>query len=123
MQTYSPSGFWMVNLQKVLNNSIQIGLMLKRLQKSQDKVVTIWFEENPVLAQEGESVAAALLIAGVKYLRNAQVSGKPRMPYCWMGVCYECLLEIDGEQNQQSCLITVKDGMHVRRQLPAIEKI
>jgi|TARA_B100002049_G_scaffold55504_1_gene39369 predicted molibdopterin-dependent oxidoreductase YjgC len=97
--------------------------MLKRLQKSQDKVVTFWFEKNPVQAQEGESVAAALLIAGVKYLRSAQVSAKPRMPYCWMGVCYECLLEIDGEQNQQSCLITVKDGMHVRRQLPAIEKI
>ena len=113
----------MAQLLKVLNNSIQKGLMLKRLQKSQDKVVTFWFEKNPVQAQEGESVAAALLIAGVKYLRYAQVSAKPRMPYCWMGVCYECLLEIDGEQNQQSCLITVKDGMHVRRQLPANEKI
>jgi len=113
----------MVQLLKVLNNSIQKGLMLKRLQKSQDKVVTIWFEESPVQAQEGESVAAALLIAGVKYLRSAQVSAKPRMPYCWMGVCYECLLEIDGEQNQQSCLITVKDGMHVRRQSPAIEEL
>ena len=113
----------MVQLLKVLNNSIQKGLMLKRLQQSQDKVVTIWFEENPVQAQEGESVAAALLIAGVKYLRSAQVSAKPRMPYCWMGVCYECLLEIDGEQNQQSCLITVKDGMHVRRQSPAIKEL
>ncbi len=113
----------MVQLLKVLNNSIQKGLMLRRLQKSQDRVVTIWFEESPVQAQEGESVAAALLIGGVKYFRNAQVSGKPRMPYCWMGVCYECLLEIDGEQNQQSCLINVRDGMHVRRQSPAIEEL
>ena len=113
----------MVQLLKGLNNSIQKGLMLKRLQQSQDKVVNIWFEENPVQAQEGESVAAALLIAGVKYLRNAQVSATPRMPYCWIGVCFECLLEIDGEQNQQSCLITVKEGMHVRRQSPAIEKL
>ena len=113
----------MVQLLKVLNNSIQKGLMLRRLQQSQDRVVTIWFEESPIQAQEGESVAAALLIAGVKYLRNAQASAKPRMPYCWMGVCYECLLEIDGEQNQQSCLITVKDGMHVRRQSPAIKEL
>ena len=113
----------MVQLLKVLNNSIQKGLMLKRLQKSQDKIVTFWFEKNPVQAQEGESVAAALLIAGVKYLRYTQVSAKPRMPYCWMGVCYECLLEIDGEQNQQSCLINVRDGMHVRRQSPAIEEL
>ena len=97
--------------------------MLKRLHKSQDKELTIWFEGNPVQVQEGETVAAALLIAGVKYLRNAQVSAKPRMPYCWMGVCCECFLEIDGEKNQQSCLITVKDGMHVRRQSPAIEQL
>ena len=112
----------MVQLLKVLNNSIQKGLMLRRLQQSQDRVVTIWFEESPIQAQEGESVAAALLIAGVKYLRNAQVSGKPRMPYCWMGVCYECLLEIDGEQNQQSCLITVRDGMRIFRHSSATEK-
>ena len=65
----------MVQLLKVLNNSIQKGLMLRRLQQSQDRVVTIWFEESPIQAQEGESVAAALLIAGVRYLRNAQVSG------------------------------------------------
>ena len=113
----------MVRLLKVLNNFIQKGLMLKRLHKSQDNFVTIWFEENPIQAQEGESVAAALLIAGVKYLRKTQVGAKPRMPYCWMGICYECLLEIDGEQNQQSCLITVKDGMHVRRQSPAIKEL
>ena len=113
----------MVKLLKVLNNSIQKGLMFKRLQKSKNKVVTIWFEENPVQAQEGETVAAALLISGVEYLRNSQVSANPRMPYCWIGVCYDCLLEIDGEQNQQSCLIKVKDGMHVRRQSPAIEKL
>ena len=113
----------MVNLQKDLNNSIQKDLMLKRLQKSQENVVTIWFEENPVQAQEGETVAAALLISGVEYLRNSQVSANPRMPYCWIGVCYDCLLEIDGEQNQQSCLITVRDGMHVRRQSPAIEEL
>ena len=85
--------------------------------------MTIWFEENPIQAQQGESVAAALLIAGVKYFLNAQVSAKPRMPYCWMGVCFECLLEIDGAQNQQSCLITVKEGMHVRRQSPAIKEL
>ena len=108
---------------KVLNNSIQKDLMLKRYEQSRVKTVTLWFEENPIQARGGESVAAALLAAGVECLWTTQVSAKPRMPYCWMGVCYECLLEIDGEQNQQSCLITVRDGMHVRRQSPAIEEL
>ena len=60
--------------------------MLKRLQGSQDKVVTIRFEGNPVQIQEGETVGVALLIARVKYLRNTQVSANPSMPYFWIGV-------------------------------------
>lgn len=39
-----------------------------------------------------------------------------RGPYCHMGVCYECLMEIDGVPNQQSCLIPVREGMSVKRQ-------
>ena len=39
-------------------------------------------------------------------------------PYCLMGVCFECLMEIDGEPDVQSCLVTVREGMVVRRQLP-----
>ncbi|WP_419525505.1 2Fe-2S iron-sulfur cluster-binding protein [Bilophila wadsworthia] len=35
-----------------------------------------------------------------------------------MGVCFECLMEIDGEPDVQSCLVTVREGMVVRRQLP-----
>ena len=107
---------------KVLSNFIQKDLMLKRYEQSHVKTVTLWFEENPIQAREGESVAAALLAAGVESLWTAHVSAKPRRPYCWMGVCYECLLEIDGEPNRQSCLIKVKDGMHVRRPSLAIEK-
>ena len=90
--------------------------MLKRLWTSQGKAFKFWFEEKSIPAQEGESVAAALLAEGVVYLRTNLVSGEVRAPYCWMGVCFECLLEIDGQPNQQSCLIPVKEGMRVRRQ-------
>ena len=90
--------------------------MLKRRWASQGKAVKFWFEDKSIPAQEGESVAAALLAAGEVYLRTSPVSGEVRAPYCWMGVCFECLLEIDGQPNQQSCLISVKEGMYVRRQ-------
>ena len=122
MLEYCQHGFWKELLRKVLNNSIQIDLMLKRYGKSRGKSVTLWFEDKPVQAVEGESVAAALLTSGVKYLRHSLVSAKPRTPYCWMGSCFECLLEIDGEQNQQSCLITVRDGMRIFRHSSATEK-
>ncbi|PLC53264.1 NAD(FAD)-dependent dehydrogenase [Pollutimonas nitritireducens] len=64
----------------------------------------------------GVSVAAALLGSGEMRLRASPVSGAPRAPYCMMGVCFECLVEIDGVPNRQGCLIPVRDGMQVRSQ-------
>lgn len=74
------------------------------------------FEGMTVQAREGDSVAAALLAAGVDRFRTTPKQGKPRLPYCMMGVCFDCLLEIDGEANRQGCMIEVRDGMQVRRQ-------
>ena len=62
------------------------------------------------------NVAAALLLCGYRHCRNTPVSGAPRAPYCMMGVCFDCLVEIDGVPNQQACLIPVREGMIVRWQ-------
>jgi len=64
----------------------------------------------------GTTVAAALLGAGESRLRASPVSGDSRAPYCMMGVCFECLVEIDGVPNRQSCLIPVSEGMQIRSQ-------
>ena len=82
------------------------------------KSVEIFFEDRPVTAMAGESVAAALLRAGVKYTGTHAVAHDHRAPYCMMGVCFECLVRIDGIDNQQACLTAVRDGMRVERQTP-----
>jgi predicted molibdopterin-dependent oxidoreductase YjgC len=64
----------------------------------------------------GQSVAAALLGLGEGVFRHAPDSGAPRGPYCLMGVCFECLIEIDGVR-RQSCLATIEPGMRVVRRL------
>ncbi|MBL4917916.1 (2Fe-2S)-binding protein [Szabonella alba] len=74
------------------------------------------FDGMPVQAREGDSVAAALLAAGIDRFRTTPKQGKPRLPYCMMGICFDCLLEIDGEANRQGCMVEVRDGMQVRRQ-------
>jgi predicted molibdopterin-dependent oxidoreductase YjgC len=78
--------------------------------------VEIFVEGESVRAREGESVAAALLKAGRVPFRRTPVSGGPRAPLCLMGVCFECLLEIDGVQNVQSCMVPVRAGMNVNLQ-------
>lgn len=64
--------------------------------------------------RQGDSVASALLVAGVETTKISAVSGAARGPYCMMGVCFECLVEIDGVPNRQACLTPIADGMSVR---------
>ncbi|GLU31610.1 (2Fe-2S)-binding protein [Trinickia caryophylli] len=77
---------------------------------------TIELDGAVLTVPAGCSVAAALLAAGVTRFRTTPVTGAARAPYCMMGACFECLMEIDGEPNRQACLVEVRDGMSIRTQ-------
>lgn len=77
---------------------------------------TIEFDGHPLSIPSDVSLAAALLASGIRSTRTTPVTGQPRAPYCLMGVCYECLVEVDGIPNCQACMIPVRTGMRVRTQ-------
>ena len=79
------------------------------------------FEGESFEARGGDSVAAALLANRAIVFRYTPVSGAARGPWCLIGNCHECLVEIDGEPNRQACMIEVRAGMRVRRQRGARE--
>ncbi|WP_300719793.1 (2Fe-2S)-binding protein [Pseudomonas sp.] len=64
------------------------------------------------LCYPGETVATALLAAGIQGFRRS-VRGTPRTPVCNMGVCYECMVTINGLEAQRSCMTVVSQGMCV----------
>lgn len=91
--------------------------MFKRSeQASGGRAVTVHIAGQAVQARAGDSVAAAMLAAGLASCRSTPVTGAPRAPYCLMGVCFDCLVQIDGEANRQACLVPVRDGMVVQPQ-------
>ena len=91
--------------------------MFKRLEKlNKNDVVTVNIEGEDVQVPKGETVAATVLVHNLGYTRTSPLSGKPRAPLCMMGVCFECLMEIDGLSNVQACQIEVAEGMKIRRQ-------
>lgn len=97
--------------------------MFTRLDEN-TPVITFTLNGAPASARAGDSVAAALLANGLVTTRQSPVSGEPRGAYCMMGVCFECLVTIDGVGNRQGCLVTISDGMRVetgagRRKLTA----
>lgn len=90
--------------------------MFQRLPDAGDATLSVTIDGKPIRARPGDTVAATLLAAGLDHCRTTPVSGAPRAPYCMMGVCFECLVVIDGVGNRQSCLIRVQDGMAIETQ-------
>jgi hypothetical protein len=81
--------------------------------------IAVEVEGRSVRVAAGASAAAAVLVAGLPSIRETPVTGSGRAPYCMMGVCFDCLAEIDGVPNRQSCMVTARPGMRIRRQLGA----
>lgn len=90
--------------------------MFKYDAASEMENVTVTLDGQPVLLPAGISVAAALLGIGEIISRISPTSHKPCSPHCLMGVCFECMMEIDGIQ-QQACMKEVQDGMIINRYL------
>lgn len=84
-----------------------------RLRKPDDPV-RFCFEGSDVVAQRGESIAAALLVDGITSLRLTPVSGEPRAPFCMMGSCFDCLVLAD-DAEVQACMTEVVEDMDIRR--------
>ncbi|MBL8311484.1 MAG: (2Fe-2S)-binding protein [Burkholderiales bacterium] len=86
----------------------------QRIEDGSDAVpVRLVVEGRPVQARAGDTVAAAMLAVGVAVFRETPVSGAPRAPLCMMGVCFDCLVEVDGRPNVQACMTPVAEGMQI----------
>ena len=90
--------------------------MFRRLDEK-GATLLLKVDGQEIRARDGDTVAAALLAAGIKHIRTTPVSGKPRAPYCLMGVCFDCLVTIDGVGSRQACLVPVREGMQVQTQV------
>lgn len=70
------------------------------------------FEGEPITAPAGASIAAALIASDRIAWRRTRESA-PRGLFCGIGVCFDCLVEVDGESGQRACMIPLEDGMRV----------
>lgn len=83
--------------------------------------VTVFVDGKAVVVDANDSAAGAALQAGLSPTRTSPITGEPRAPYCMMGVCFECLMVIDGMPSRQACMVRVEPGMRIDRQLGARE--
>ena len=78
--------------------------------------IVVYVDGEPVHVSPYDTAASAALKAGLGYTRTAPVTAEKRAPYCMMGVCFECLMVIDGMASRQACMVRVTPGMRIERQ-------
>jgi hypothetical protein len=71
------------------------------------------FEGRTISARPGQSVGAALVSAGITAWRSTRRAGRPRGLFCGIGVCYDCLISVDGHPAQRACVVPAADGMRL----------
>jgi aerobic-type carbon monoxide dehydrogenase small subunit (CoxS/CutS family) len=75
--------------------------------------VTFSFNGRDFQSESGQTIAAALIAADQRELRSTRFGSEPRSIFCGIGICYDCVVVVDGIANQRSCLVEVKSGMRV----------
>ena len=84
---------------------------LPRVERGQQISVSV--DGQLVIAFEGESVAGVLLAQGIRTFRHTAKTGQGRGLYCGMGICYDCLVTVDGVANVRACMTPVAQGMAI----------
>jgi hypothetical protein len=78
--------------------------------------VRFTFDGKEITAEPGQSVGAALINAGHRSWRTTRVGGAPRGVFCGIGICFDCLVTVDGVPNRRACVTDVVEGARVQTQ-------
>jgi predicted molibdopterin-dependent oxidoreductase YjgC len=82
----------------------------------QGRTLRFTFDGRELSAREGQTVAAALLAAGQRVFRLTARRAEPRGLFCGMGICFDCLVCVDGCPNVRACQVPVAEGMRIDMQ-------
>jgi hypothetical protein len=74
-----------------------------------EPAIIITVDHQPVPVLPGETLAAALIAAGYTSWRTTR-SGRPRGLFCGIGVCFDCLVTVNGVAGERACIRPARAG-------------
>jgi predicted molibdopterin-dependent oxidoreductase YjgC len=82
--------------------------------------IVVHVDGQRITAFEGETIAAVLWAEGIHVFRHTTKTGQPRSVFCGIGICFDCLVTVDGVSNVRACVTSVVDGMVIETR-PAVK--
>lgn len=91
--------------------------MAKRIteQVEREEAISITIDNRKVHAYNGETLASILFLNDIRVFYKTR-NGTPRAPYCNMGACFECQVEIKYPERKsktwvRACMTPVQANM------------
>ena len=84
--------------------------MFRKISPPSTPPLTLTIDGKSVTAERGETVASVMMRQADPSCRHTPVHGSSRAPFCMMGVCFDCLMAIDGVGSRQACMVPVRQG-------------
>jgi predicted molibdopterin-dependent oxidoreductase YjgC len=79
-----------------------------------DNGFEIRFDGAPVPVRQGQTIGAALHAAGIRSWRVTRIGGHPRGLFCGIGICFDCLVTVNGTPSLRACQTEARPGDEVR---------
>lgn len=88
------------------------------------KKIEFTWQGNKLIAQEGETIAAALFANGIHIFGHHHKDGSPLGIFCANGQCSQCMVIADGNP-VKSCMELIREGMQIQPNdgIPALPPI
>ena len=85
----------------------------RRAVVERGKLIEFVVDGEVLPAYVGETIAGALTAAGRRVFRHSEKTGSPRGVFCGIGICFDCLVTVEGMGRVRSCMVEVRPGMRV----------
>ncbi|PWJ49546.1 2Fe-2S iron-sulfur cluster binding domain-containing protein [Quadrisphaera granulorum] len=82
--------------------------------------VTITVDGEPVTGVLGQSLAGVVMASGRTAWRTTAAGRAPRGLFCGIGVCFDCLVTVDGVRDVRACQRRAVEGAVVTTQAEAL---
>lgn len=85
--------------------------------------VTVTVDGHEVTGVAGQSIAGVIMAGDQLELRRTAVGDRPRGVFCGIGVCFDCIVEVNGVQDVRACQRKAHDGDVIStRQRPSVQE-
>ncbi len=78
------------------------------------KEISFTFNNIQYKAKKGDSIATALFENDIRVNRKTFENKSPRGSFCFMGVCFECLVTVNGASGIQGCKKKLEEAMEIK---------